>query len=229
VVALDDTTFVMADIPGLIEGAHQGAGLGLEFLRHLQRTRLLVHLLDGASPDPMHDFRVVNEELARYSSELRDKPQVVAFNKIDLPESRRGWEELTPRLGDLGVEALALSAATGEGTRELLELVVSRLGELEQTRVPAEEAEERVRVYRLEARPEETLEVRKEADGYRIQGKAAERAAALTNVDTPEGMMVLRRRLARLGIGKLLRRAGAKEGDLIRVGEAAFPWEDGSR
>src|SRR5262249_58589768 len=109
--------FVMADIPGLIEGAHSGVGLGHDFLRHVERTRLLVHLLDGSAPDPVADLDTVNRELALFSEELARRPQVVGINKIDIPAAREQLPVLQARLAGRGIEALALSAATGEGVR----------------------------------------------------------------------------------------------------------------
>ncbi|MGE5617732.1 MAG: GTPase ObgE [Sphingomonadaceae bacterium] len=218
VVEVDDTTFVVADIPGLIEGAHQGAGLGLEFLRHIRRTRLLVHLVDGSSADPIRDFEVVNRELEEYDPELAKKPQIVAINKMDLPDAREAWPAVSQRLEVLEREAVPISGVTGEGVRDLVELIARRLAE---ERV---EAAEEVKVFRLKEAPAAGVTVVKEGDAFRVSGPAAERAAALVNVETPEGMVFLRKRLARLGVGKLLAKAGAKEGDLVRVGEAELRW-----
>lgn len=125
--------FVVADIPGLIEGAHRGAGLGHHFLRHVERTRLLVHVLDAAGSggrDPLEDFRTVNRELELYSPELVGKPQVVALNKMDLPEARANRAKLEAELAGSGVEAVAVSAATGEGVEELLRVLARRLAEV---------------------------------------------------------------------------------------------------
>lgn len=226
VVALNDTTFVVADIPGLIDGSHTGAGLGLEFLRHIKRTRLLVHLIDGTAKDPIHDMDVVNRELAEYEGSLLDKPQIVAVNKMDLPEARDAWPRVSQLLKARGFDVLAISGATGEGVQDLVGIVAARLKELkaEEVVIPATE-EEGLKVYRLEPDRDGEITVEREGEGYRITGRAAERAAALTNVDTPEGMLVLKSRLARLGADRLLRRAGANPGDTIRVGEAEFAWE----
>jgi GTPase len=225
VVALDDTTFVIADIPGLIEGAHQGSGLGLEFLRHIQRTRILVHLLDGTSNDPIGDFEVVNRELGEYSPELQGRPQLVAFNKMDIPEARARWDEVSTRLRQLGVEAISISAATGEGTREFIGRVAGMLKEIEAARVPDPDAG--LKVYRLEESANEGITVEKEGEAYRLNGRAAVRAASIINVDTPEGKAVLKRRLVRLGVDRLLQRAGAQPGALVRVGEIEYRWEGG--
>ncbi len=228
VVALDDTTFVVADIPGLIEGSHLGAGLGLEFLRHIRRTRLLVHLVDGSAADPLQDMEVVNSELAEYDASLKEKPQLVAVNKMDLPAAREAWSELSETLRRKGIEALAISAATGEGVQELVNAVAARLAGMEPPALEHAEAGE-LRVYRLESAAEGEIEVRREGKAFRISGRAAERAAALTNVDTPEGMTVLRHRLMRLGAERMLQRAGVAPGDLVRVGEAEFVWEGPKR
>lgn len=223
VVAVADTTFVVADIPGLIEGSHQGAGLGLEFLRHITRTRLLVHVVDGTAVDPLRDLDVVNRELAEYHSSLAEKPQVAAVNKMDLPTARENWPGLSGVLKKRGIESVPISAATGEGVRELVNLVAAMLKEMGPPVVEGEEAG--LKVYRLEESTEEGIAITREDEAFRITGRAAERAAALTNVDTPEGMAVLRSRLTRLGVEKMLSKAGAKAGDQIRVGDAEFTWE----
>ena len=223
VVALDDTTFVVADIPGLIEGAHEGAGLGLDFLRHIQRTRVVAHLLDGTAPDPIADLAAVNRELGQYSAELAEKPQIVVFNKIDIPEARDRWPEVAARLGEMGMEGMAISAATGEGTREFLGKVAAKLRETAITKEAR--PEEGLKVYRLEPAAEEGVSVEREGEAFVLKGRAAERAASLINVETAEGTAVLKRRLVRLGIDRLLERAGAKAGDTVRVGEAEFHWE----
>jgi GTP-binding protein len=124
--------FTVADIPGLIEGAHQGAGLGIRFLRHIERTRLLLHLIDAAAidpQDPLSAFRTVNRELAMYSAALVDKPQVVVLNKIDLPEAAAGVEAFRAAVAEMAVEKI--SAATGKGLRELLLLVARMLEKLD--------------------------------------------------------------------------------------------------
>lgn len=225
VVALDDTSFVVADIPGLIEGAHEGAGLGLEFLRHVSRTRLLVHLLDGTSEDPVRDMEVVNRELSQYSPQLAKKPQIVVFNKMDLPEARERWEKARKALSSPGLKPYPISGATGEGIRELLNAATALLmEERERAKEEGRDAEEGLAVYRLGSEPANELTVEKEGNAFLVKGKAADRAVALINLDTPEGMIMLRKRLARMGIGKRLEKAGAVEGDLIRVGHVEIPW-----
>ncbi|MEM7009735.1 MAG: GTPase ObgE [Thermodesulfobacteriota bacterium] len=126
----DGQTFVLADIPGIIEGAHEGAGLGIQFLRHIERTKILIHMLD-LSPmtgrDPINDYDKLNHELKSYSEELSKKPQIVALNKIDLTEAREELEGLLKHFGDLGVKTFPISAATGEGTKDLIYEVAKEL------------------------------------------------------------------------------------------------------
>jgi len=128
VVALGDyTSFVMADIPGLIEGAHAGAGLGHEFLRHIERTRMIIHLLDGASADPLGDYESINEELALFDSELARKPQLVVLNKMDLPQAQELWSSVGQAMKAQGQGAMSISAVTGEGIKEMLRTVAEML------------------------------------------------------------------------------------------------------
>jgi GTP-binding protein len=131
----DHKTFVIADIPGLIEGAHRGSGLGTTFLRHIERTRVLIHLLDGskvAPHDPVRNFEIVNDELKSHNPALAERPQVVAINKMDLPESKENYSYLKEQFKDLGKEVFPLSAATGEGLKELIAHVVQILSEVKQ-------------------------------------------------------------------------------------------------
>ena len=138
VVEVDDETMVVADIPGLIEGAHHGIGLGHGFLRHVERTRVLIHLVDGGVEDPMRTFDAINEELELFDSKLRAKPQVVAINKIDLTDVRARLPELVRQFGEHGLEAMPISAATGEGLQVLVGRVAQMIAELK--RAEAEEA-----------------------------------------------------------------------------------------
>jgi GTP-binding protein len=130
VVTVDDRDFVLADIPGLIEGAHAGAGLGYQFLRHIERTRLLIHLLDGVSADPLGDFEKINEELALFDPRLARKPQVVVLNKMDLPQTQQLWPRIRQELKKLELEAMSISAVTGQGVPTLLQRVVNLLDSL---------------------------------------------------------------------------------------------------
>ncbi|MEW6568756.1 MAG: GTPase ObgE [Chloroflexota bacterium] len=217
----DGRTLVLADIPGLIEGAHRGAGLGTAFLRHIQRTRALIHLVDGNSSDPLADFSQVNGELALFDPGLKDKPQVVAVNKMDLQQVQQRWPELRAAFRNRGHVPLAISALARSGVRELL-LAAARAVE----RAPRPSPAEVVPVYRPE--PEATaFEVRRDPDGvWRVVGKAIERAAEMTYWEHDEAVRHFQRLLMRLGVEDALRRAGARSGDTVRIGEYELEWQD---
>ncbi len=217
----DGRTLVLADIPGLIEGAHQGAGLGAAFLRHIQRTRALIHLVDGTSTDPLADFSQVNSELALFDPGLKEKPQVVAVNKMDLPEVQQRWPDLQAKLRQRGHAPLAVSALARTGTRDVL-LAAARAVE----RAPAPPSPEAIPVYRPE--PEATaFEVRRDPDGvWRVVGRGIERAAEMTYWEYDEAVRHFQRLLVRLGVEDALRQAGARSGDTVRIGEHELEWQD---
>ncbi|HEX6987994.1 MAG TPA: GTPase ObgE [Bacillota bacterium] len=227
VVAFEDGfTMVWADIPGLIEGAHAGAGLGHEFLRHIQRTRVLVHLVDAAGTegrDPVDDYTTVRRELAQYDARLVDLPTVVAANKADLPGAAAVLAALERAAAAGGHPLQVISAATGQGVPELLGQV-RRL--LEQARAAAPEPPvQPARVYRGPGRP--PLEVTRDAGGmFRVGGAVVERWIAMTDFDNEEAVEYLQRRLERLGVDEALRAAGARGGDLVRIGEWEFEFHD---
>lgn len=222
VVEIDNRSFVMADIPGLIEGAHEGVGLGLQFLRHVERTRLLVHLIDGTSLDPMEDFGTINRELALYSETLAAKPQIVALTKIDLPDARAMYELLQEEEHDLG-EIEAISAVTGEGVRELLFTIIERLNEMPEE---PEEAGE-LYVFRPHKVEEDTsFRVSKEDEGlYRVQGEEIERLAMMTDWFNPESIDRFERIMIARGISQALEEIGVDLGDTVMIGEIELEWQ----
>ena len=221
VVVLDDQTeFVLADIPGLIEGASEGKGLGHEFLRHIERTRVLIHLIDGLSADPLGDFEVINRELASFGRGLADKPQIVALNKIDMPEVRGRWEGIEAALKKAGHSPVAVSALAREGTRELLYRAAQMLAEM-----PAVKKALEIPVFRL-GEDEEAFTVVHEEDGFRVQGVRVERFAAMTVWNLEESVRRLLRDLERQGITDALEEAGVKPGDTVRIGEKELVWEE---
>lgn len=220
----DETTLVLADIPGLIEGAHQGVGLGHSFLRHIQRTRVLIHLLDGLAEDPISDFIQINSELALFDPRLAEKPQVVALNKMDLPDVQERWQGIEKKLKKMGLtggeQPFAISAATGLNVRELLYRVAERLREAP----PLEDAEV-MPVYRLENDPQQ-FSISQEGDGWRVSGEAIERAAAMTYWEYNDSIRRFQRILAALGIEDALRKAGIQEGDTVYIGDFELEWQD---
>ncbi len=220
VATVDDDTLVLADIPGLIEGAHDGAGLGTAFLKHIERTRVLIHLLDGDSPDPLKDYAVINQELELFSARLAAKPQVVALNKMDLPHARQVWPRIQQAMSDEGVPALALAAFTGQGTLELLREVSRIL----QTLPPDLESPEEPKVFRPEE-SEELFWVTRERGHYRVRGRRIERVAVMTDWANDEAVARFQRILKAMGILDALQKAGVKSGDTVLIGEHELEWQ----
>jgi GTP-binding protein len=218
----DEIMLVLADIPGLIEGAHKGAGLGFSFLRHVQRTRVLIHLIDGASMDPLSDFSQVNSELALFDAALKEKPQVVAMNKLDLPEVQERWPELEETFRQLGHHVLPISALARQGLREVLFAAYQALQEAD----PQLVLEDEIPVYRPEESPTD-FKITREPDGsWRVVGKGVERAAEMTYWEYDEAVRRFQGLLSRLGIEDALREAGARSGDTVHIGEYELEWLD---
>ncbi len=224
VVVYDDRDLVVADIPGLIEGAHLGVGLGHAFLRHVQRTRVLVHLLDGASADPLADYNQINVELSLYDEHLLAKPQIVAFNKIDLPEAQARWPQVQAALRARGVDALVISALARQGVRELMQRVLQVIDAL-----PPEDLSARAVETPLYELPESelTFTIAREPDGsYRVRGKRIERAAAMTYWDYDEAVARFQNILEAMGVTAALERAGVQVGDTVYIGEHELEWAE---
>jgi len=227
VVRVGDRSFVMADIPGLVEGAHEGAGLGLQFLRHVERTRILVHILDVSGftgRNLAEDFDVINRELRLYSAELADLPQVVALNKIDVPGAREAAQELAPVFEARGVKTFLISAATGEGTQPLMYFLADELEKLDKVVPAPAETLEIVRIAPEKA-DVHNWEAKKLGDHeFTVQGKGIERSVAMTNLDNEEAVKRLQRKLERLGINKALKGLGAEDADTVHIGAASFDY-----
>ncbi|MFA5138604.1 MAG: GTPase ObgE [Elusimicrobiota bacterium] len=216
-------SFVMADIPGLIEGAHEGKGLGIRFLRHIERTRLLIHLVDPlgfGGVRPADGVSKIEEELRRYSRVLGAKPRLLAVNKADLPESAEALRRVRARLRKRKV--FLFSAATGEGVTELLDAAISELG-----RTPRE-------VVRFEP-PAGTTEVRMARGfrvdrigtaSFRVSGTYVERVASMTDIHFLESLYRLQYALRKIGVDRALRAAGVQEGDIVAIGEMELEWSD---
>ncbi|MEO6892369.1 MAG: Obg family GTPase CgtA, partial [Ktedonobacteraceae bacterium] len=223
----DEASFVLADIPGLIEGAAQGVGLGHEFLRHIQRTRLLIHMLDGAAErEPWQDFQAINHELHEYDKRLATRPQIVVLNKMDLPEAQALWPALKARAEEAGYTAFAISAAAHQGTEELMQSVAGRLREIRQeeaesvTAHPAPDMEGPV----LRPQPEDAFVVSREAGVYVVRGKRVERAVNMTRLDSDESMDRLQGTLEKMGVTKALEEAGVQAGNVVRFGRIELIW-----
>lgn len=230
VVTVGYHDFVVADIPGLIEGAHSGVGLGDQFLRHVERTRVLVHLLDGASEDPLADYAAINRELELYSPRLAQKPQLVVFNKIDLPDAQAIWPLVRQELEEPGVPVMAISAVTHENVPELLQRIAGILQELPAHREPpvAEElpvlrpagVEQPFRIFRRGERESPDAELT-----WRVEGERVDRLAAMTDWNSDEAIARFQRQIRALGLVEALESAGVQDGDTVIVGDMELTWE----
>ena len=219
----DETAVVIADIPGLIEGAAEGAGLGHDFLRHIQRTRVLIHLLDGMGEDPLADFSQINSELALFDPNLSKKPQVVALNKIDQPEVQERLADLKKKFKKLKVELMPVSALARTDVRELLLKAAHKLAETP----PLEEVEPPMPVYRPQV-DEKQFEIKREGTNeWRISGAAIERSAKMTYWQHSGSLRRFQKLMDYLGVDDALRKAGIQEGDSVRIGEEfELEWQD---
>jgi GTP-binding protein len=218
----EDTAVVLADIPGLIEGASQGAGLGHDFLRHIQRTRVLIHLLDGQSADPLADYSQINTELALFDPHLAEKPQIVALNKIDDPQVRERLPEIEAAMASRGIHLLPVSAMARTGSADLLR----RAGRLLAEAPPQVLPEALVPVYRPAEDPRD-FRIHQESEHlWRLTGTAIERAAAMTYWEHEGSVRRFQKLMESLGVDQALRKSGIQEGDTVAIGEYALDWQD---
>ncbi|MBA7607262.1 GTPase Obg [subsurface metagenome] len=221
VAEVGQRSFVLAEIPGLIDGAHLGRGLGHDFLHHVLRTKILIHLVDGSSLSPAEDMIRVNAELSLFDSALARKPQLVVVNKIDLPEVQARLAEIEGVFSGAGITAHFISAVTREGVSELMAEAIKLLSQ-----VTAEaEAGERIpqKVFRPQPRGI-APKVRREGNTFIIVAPEVERIVARTDVTSPEVRWQLKRQLTRLGVSKALEKAGIKPGDRVRCGNLEWDW-----
>lgn len=224
VVAVDGDSFVMADIPGLIEGAHQGLGLGLAFLKHIERTRLLLHILDASGHegrDPLADFTAINHEMEAYHPALATRPQIVALNKIDMT-TEDDLDRLKKALEDQGYEVFPICAVINEGITPLLRAVAAKLRTLPKT-VLTDTIEEKT-LYKFE--PEVLFEINKVKDVYRVTGPWIENLVQSTNFDDHESLQYFQRLIRKKGVIAALEKAGVKEGDLVSLHDLEFEFID---
>ena len=221
VVERDWKTFVVADIPGLIEGAHRGAGLGLDFLRHIERTKVLLYLVDGGTGDRLADLRTVEAEVREYGRGVADRPRIVAVNKIDRPEVARRAGQMREEFALAGVDIVLVSAAGGEG----LDNLVRRLAEMVAVDKETSQPDREEPAGPVVQTPVSDLEVRREDGAFRVHGERAVAFAEMMPVETDEGRAELWRRFKRWGIAGALRRAGAKPGDRARFGDVELEIE----
>ena len=212
---------VLADIPGLIEGASIGVGLGHEFLRHVQRTRVLIHLLDGMGEDPIADFSQINTELSLFDPLLGEKKQIIAFNKMDQPEVAERWEEVKAALEERGYQIMAISALARTDIRKLLLKAVEEL-----SKMPTVEKDAPMPVYRVETDPNE-FDIHRINDGdWQVSGQAIERAAAMTYWGHYGSIRRFQKVMQALKIDVALREKGIQEGDTVLIGEYELEWQE---
>lgn len=217
-------SFVIADIPGIIEGASQGVGLGLQFLRHIERTRLLLHVIDVSGTEgrnPVEDFNVINEELKQYSEKLANRKQIIVANKIDSMQDENLYKELEKMAKEKGIEIFKISAVTGEGLKELLTRVTEVLKTL-----PKEDIVEikQRKVYTLEEKQEFTIT--KEDGMFVVDGPGVQRIMRRVNLEDNESMHYFQKCLDELGVNEALKEAGVKEGDTVKVVDWELEWYD---
>lgn len=215
IVRVDKESFVAADIPGLIEGASKGKGLGTAFLKHIERTRLLIHLIDAGSGDPRGDFRTVNQEMKRFSRELLLKPQIVVFNKIDVISEDR-LEKLKKISFDFPV--FFISAVTHAGVKELLYKVASELKKLPpRQETPRTELAGKYKVFTLKDIPIDRFEISKQGGIFVVTGNKLERMVVRTDFQNEQAVGRLYKVMKRMGVWAELRKKGAKEGDKVEI------------
>ena len=226
VVKLDyGASFVIADIPGIIEGASEGTGLGLQFLRHVERTRLLLHVIDVSGVegrDPVQDFNIINEELKKYSEKLANRKQIIVANKIDSMQDESLYNKLEKMAKEKNIEIWKISAVTGEGVNELLYHVADVLKEL-----PKEEITEITggeKIYTLE--DEQQFTITKEDGIFVVDGPGVQKIMRRVNLEDNESLYYFQRCLDELGVNKALKEAGVQEGDTVKVVDWELEWYD---
>ena len=223
VVDLEDgQSFVMADIPGLIEGAHTGAGLGHEFLRHTERTRLILHVLDisgSEERDPLEDLRIIQDELRLYSPELAKRPVIIVANKMDLPGAEENLQRLKEAVEEQQ-EIFKVSAATGEGLQALIYRIAQILPDIPAPEIFSLPAEHVV----TKAQPEKRFEILKEEDVFIVAGKEIEKHVKMTLFESEEGVYRFQNILKAMGIDDALKAEGIKEGDKVEIAGVKFDW-----
>ena len=219
-----EQNFVLADIPGLIEGAHKGAGLGHQFLRHIERTKMLIHVIDLSATDgrdPIEDYEQLNLELEHYNELLTKLPQIIALNKIDMPDAAANLERVQEYFGKRKV--FPISAVTGEGVNALIQQAYRSLQYLA-TRAQKEAETTIILEQELPPEPHARFELAETQEGFAIRGEEPRRAVLMTDMENEQALILLYRKLKRMGVINALERAGAVEGDTIQIDEFEFTY-----
>ena len=216
-------SFVIADIPGILEGASEGVGLGIQFLRHVERTRLLLHFIDisgSENRNPKEDFYTINEELKKYSEKLSTRKQIIVANKIDVMQDEEKYKELEEIAKKENTKIFKISAATGEGISELMQYVSKALKELPKEELI--EVEDKI-IYTLDEE-KDSFNIEKEKNEYIVTGPAVERLMGRVNIQDNESMHYFHKQLRELGIEAKLKEMGIKEGETVKILEWEFEW-----
>lgn len=223
VVDLGERSFVLADLPGLIEGAHEGVGLGHQFLRHVERTRIIVHVIDMAGTegrDPYEDYLRIHEELKLYNAKLEERPQVIAANKMDLPEAEEHLAKFKTHLPDVPV--YPISAVTRQGVNELMYALADMLATLPE-KVQVEEVSEVEERVVFKAEPEAAaFEISRDNEVFVVSGEKIEKLVRMTNLNSYDSIQRFARIMRKMGVDQGLRDKGAKDGDTVRIGDFEF-------
>ncbi|GKU75708.1 GTPase ObgE [Paenibacillus sp. L3-i20] len=232
----DSRSFVMADLPGLIEGAHEGVGLGHEFLRHVERTRVIIHVVDMAASegrDPFDDWLKINAELSLYNEKLIDRPQIIAANKMDMPEAEEQLELFKQKLaevsGDGQYQIVPISSLTKQGVQELLYKAADVLDTIAvHTEVEEVKANDERKVYAFEKKEDITFTIHREDEVFVVESDGIARMMKRMNLNSYDAVMRFARIMRKLGIDEALRKQGARDGDMVRVVDYAFEFFEGS-
>lgn len=230
----DGRSFVMADLPGLIEGASEGVGLGHEFLRHVERTRIIIHVVDMSGSegrDPFEDWVKINDELRQYNAVLTDRPQIVAANKMDMPESEANLIAFREKVSELrpDMEIMPISSLTRQGVQELLYRATDILDSIPVAPVVEEVAETKERkVYKLEAEEDNSFTITRDNDAFVVSSPRIERMLKRMQLSTHDAILKLARTLRHMGVDAELRKRGAVEGTIVRIADFEFEFVENS-
>lgn len=230
----DGRSFVMADLPGLIEGAHEGVGLGHEFLRHVERTRVIIHVVDMSGSegrDPFEDWQKINEEIRLYNPVLAERPQIVAANKMDMPDSQDNLEAFREQVKEVrpDLEIMPISSLTRQGIQELLYRAAAIL-----EAIPDEPAIEEVaeiaerKVYKFDKKDDNAFTITRDNEMYVVNSERIERMLKRMQMNSHDAILKLGRTLRHMGVDEELRRRGATEGTIVRIGDFEFEFIEGS-
>jgi len=230
----DGRNFVMADLPGLIEGAHEGVGLGHEFLRHVERTRVIIHVVDMAGTegrDPFEDWEKINDEIRLYNAALIDRPQIVAANKMDMPEAEENLAVFTKKVKAIrpDIEVMPISSLTRQGIQELLYRTMDILESMpeEPTVEEVTEVAER-KVYKFKAQNDNSFTITRDNEMYVVHSERIERMLKRMQMNSHDAILKLARTMRHMGVDEELRKRGATEGTIVRIGDFEFEFVEGS-